>query len=166
MPPETEDVTTVMPTESRDRAVARARSQSRERRSIPDGSLLEQWERTSTTGRGIRILARDGPPSTGLLAFLAEDRLKIPFVHAYTAAWESKNDWKEARGKTLNYDRESKEVREGLDVSRATEWTKWRTFTAGRPCRGGRPTTFTLRRSRPDSDTLGRYRPQCALEAR
>ncbi len=48
----------------------------------------------------------------------------------------TKNQKKEKRGKTLNYDRESKEVREGLDVSRKAEWDKWQKFTAGRPIRG------------------------------
>ena len=27
-------------------------------------------------------------------------------------------------------------MREGLDISRKTEWTKWQQFTAGRPCKG------------------------------
>ena len=42
----------------------------------------------------------------------------------------------QARGKTLNYERESKETREGLDASRKTEWEKWKQFVAGRPCGG------------------------------
>ena len=46
------------------------------------------------------------------------------------------NEKKEKRGKALNYDKESKEVREGLDCSRKDEWMKWKKFTAGRPCRG------------------------------
>jgi len=50
--------------------------------------------------------------------------------------FQSKNEKKEVRGKTLNYDKEAKEVREGLDISRATEWHKWKEFTAGRPCSG------------------------------
>ena len=50
--------------------------------------------------------------------------------------FESKNAKKERRGKTLKYHKESKEVREGLDVARKTEWLKWKQFTAGRPCRG------------------------------
>ena len=51
--------------------------------------------------------------------------------------WQSiKNDKKEARGKTLNYEKEGKELREGLDISRRTEWEKWKKFVAGRPCRG------------------------------
>ena len=48
----------------------------------------------------------------------------------------TKNDNKEARGKTLNYEREDKEIREGLDISRRTEWEKWQKFIAGRRCRG------------------------------
>ena len=49
---------------------------------------------------------------------------------------EAKNQKKEARGKTMNYERENEEVREGLDVSRETEWKKWKEFVAGRPCGG------------------------------
>ena len=48
----------------------------------------------------------------------------------------TKNESKEKRGKTLNYDKVSKEVREGLDSSRRDEWGKWCKFVAGRPCRG------------------------------
>ena len=36
----------------------------------------------------------------------------------------------------MNYERENKETREGLDVSRRTELEKWKQFVAGRPCRG------------------------------
>ena len=136
---ESEDESIPPQTESRDQTVARARSRSRERRfnnSSVDGTLLQEWDRTGTTGRGLRILQREGPPEEALLCFLAADRLKVPFVHAYSASWESKNAKKEQRGKTLNYDRETKEVREGLDISRGTEWCKWINFTAGRPCRG------------------------------
>ena len=48
----------------------------------------------------------------------------------------SKNEKKEARGKTLNFEKESFEVRSGLEVSRKAEWDKWIQFLAGRPCRG------------------------------
>ena len=36
----------------------------------------------------------------------------------------------------MRYAKEPKEIREGLDISRKTEWLKWKQFTAGRPCRG------------------------------
>ena len=76
--------------------------------------------------------------TTGLLAFLAHDRLNIPMAAHYAKEewFESKNQKKEARGKTLNYERESKETREGLDVSRKMEWERWKQFVAGRPCGG------------------------------
>ena len=65
------------------------------------------------------------------LKFLCEDgRLRIPTACAYNSYWETKNDKKEKRGKTLNYEKETKEVRDGLDVSRATEWNKWKEFVA------------------------------------
>ena len=57
-------------------------------------------------------------------------------VANYAKRFQSKNDKKEARGKTLNYEKENKEVREGLDISRKTEWEKWKQFVAERPCRG------------------------------
>jgi hypothetical protein len=56
-----------------------------------------------------------------LLAFYAEDRrLPTPLAEAY-ARTLSANEKKEVRGKTLNYEKEDKETREGLDVSRRTE---------------------------------------------
>ena len=71
-----------------------------------------------------------------LLAFYAEDRrLPTPLAEAY-ARTLSANEKKEVRGKTLNYEKEDKETREGLDVSRRTEWEKWKKFVAGRPCTG------------------------------
>ena len=61
----------------------------------------------------------------------------LPMVAHYAKnKFQSKNEKKEERGKTLNYEKESKETREGLDISRKTEWTKWQQFTAGRPCKG------------------------------
>ena len=66
-----------------------------------------------------------------LLSFLGQ-RLPVPM----TKRVETKNESKERRGKTLNYHKESKEVREGLDSSRRDEWEKWKKFVAGRPCRG------------------------------
>ena len=84
------------------------------------------------------ILERGQKLTPGLLAFLANDRLLIPMAANYSKSeeFQSKNDKKEARGKTLNYERENKETREGLDISRKTEWEKWKQFVAGRPCRG------------------------------
>ena len=46
------------------------------------------------------------------------------------------NEKREKRCKTLSYEKESKEIREGVDVSRQEEWNKWKKFTAGRPIRG------------------------------
>ena len=71
--------------------------------------------------------------------FLAQyDRLPgLPMVAHYAKQqFQSKNQKKEERGTIQNYEKETKEVREGLDVNRTTEWTKWKQFTAGRPCRG------------------------------
>jgi len=116
------------------------RSRSRPAQASRDDAnqLLETWNRTGVTGRGVGILERSHQPSPALLAFLADSRLNIPMAISYSKqeTFESKNQKKEARGKTLNYERESKEVREGLDVSRKTEWEKWKQFVAGRPCRG------------------------------
>ena len=134
----------VVPTESRasssrrteSRAAAADRDRSHSPRNDSDQTLLEAWNRSGVTGRGLGILERKQSVPQGLLAFLATDgKLKIPMATAY-ARFESKNDKKESRGKTLNYDRESKEVREGLDVSRRTEWEKWKQFVAGRACGG------------------------------
>ena len=36
----------------------------------------------------------------------------------------------------MNYNNESKEVRELLDASRRAEWGKWKRPVAGRPCFG------------------------------
>ena len=66
-----------------------------------------------------------------LLSFLS-DRMPVPM----TKKFMSKNDKKEARGKTLNYEKESAEIRNGLDASRKFEWQKWLKFAAGRPCFG------------------------------
>ena len=68
-----------------------------------------------------------------LCAFLST-RLPVPL--ALNAIFETKNDKKEKRGKTLNYERESKEIREGLDLSRRDEWQKWIKFSAVTPIRG------------------------------
>ena len=86
-----------------------------------DRSLLEVWDRTGFTGRGRGILERKTEPSEALLAFLADARLPVPMAKSYV----TRNDSKEKRGKTLNYDREPKEIREGLDCSRQDEWDKW-----------------------------------------
>ena len=70
--------------------------------------------------------------SEELCSFLA-DRIPVPVA---MKAFKSKNETKEARGKTLNYEKETAEVREGLDGSRKVEWDKWLQFVAGRACRG------------------------------
>ena len=61
------------------------------------------------------------------LSFFARHRRlpDLPMVAHYAKKFQSKNDKKEDRGKTLNYERENKEIRECLDVSRKTKWTKW-----------------------------------------
>ena len=66
-----------------------------------------------------------------MMAFLAEGRLPVPM-----ASKMRKKESMDRRGKTLRYEKESKETREALDISRMTEWTKWKDFVAGRPCRG------------------------------
>ena len=95
-------------------------------------SLLDTWNRTGTTGRGKEILEREEAVSDALLAFLGTRTPKLPRVKKFS----TKNEKKEKRGKTLSYERESKEIREGFDVSRKEEWNKWKKFTAGRPIRG------------------------------
>ena len=105
-----------------------------------EGSLLETWKRNKVSGPGVEVLERSQDRQT-LLAFLANDRLEIPMAKKYV----TKNDNKEARGKTLNYEREDKEIREGLDISRRTEWEKWRKFVAGRPCRGAELKSYWMR---------------------
>ena len=63
---------------------------------------------------------RDTPVSDGLVGFLGE-RLPVPMAKAaFNAVFESKNDKKEESGNNLCYEKESKEIREGLDVSRRT----------------------------------------------
>ena len=86
-----------------------------------------------TQDRRFGLVARVEPDTftEKKLKFLCEDgRLRIPMACAYNSYWETKNDKKEKRGKTLKYGKESKEVREGLDISRATEWNKWKEFVA------------------------------------
>ena len=104
-----------------------------------DEPLLRTWRRTGTEGAGVDLAERRASDRAAMLAFLMEDRrLMVPAVKKHVAyqAFETKNTKKEKRGKTLNYLTESKEVREGLDISRRTEWEKWIKFTAGRACRG------------------------------
>ena len=96
-------------------------------------SLIDTWERNNVTGPGVEIL-KQKQERLALIAFLAEDRrLPTPLAEAYA---KTVNEKKEARGKTLNYEKEDKETREFLDVSRRTEWEKWKKFVAGRPCSG------------------------------
>ena len=76
-------------------------------------------------------MPRDTETTYELIAFLA-DRVSVPMATKF----KSKNTKKEERGKTLNYEKETAEVRKGLDKSRQVEWQKWIQFLAGRPCRG------------------------------
>jgi len=107
-----------------------------------NASLREHFERTGTTGAGVNYLekkarltamysARDEEVTDELIAFIAE-RLQTRMGKKYA----SKNQKKEARGKTLNFERETYEVRTGLEASRGVEWSKWQLFQAGKPCRG------------------------------
>ena len=87
----------------------------------PDNeSLLETWNRTGTTGKGKDILERKEAVTDALLAFLGTRTPNLPKAKKFS----TKNEKKEKRGKTLSYERESKEIREGLDVSRREEWNK------------------------------------------
>ena len=70
--------------------------------------LTEEWNRTGTTGRGREYLERKEEPSKALLSFLADQRLPIPMAKDLV----TKNESKEKRGKTLNCDKVSKEVRD------------------------------------------------------
>ena len=96
---------------------------------------MKVWDRTGTTGRGkevLEVLVRKKEVSDALLAFLGQRMPKLPRAKKFA----TKNGKKEKRGKTLNYERESKDLREGLDISRKEEWNKWTKFMAGRPIRG------------------------------
>ena len=56
-----------------------------------------------------QLLEKRAKERTARLAFMAEDaRLPIPT----TKPFQTKNDKKESRGKPLNYEKESKDVRE------------------------------------------------------
>ena len=120
---------------SRERSRSRSRTEeaitNREAPATGDVQNLITWYDRNGTGERIEKV------TTGLLCFL-ENRVKVPMaLNAHTkAGFESKNTKKEKRGKTLRYANESKEVREGLDISRRNEWFKWKQFTAGQPCRG------------------------------
>ena len=109
---------------SRDR-VTRSRSPIRsweqELRHDPDAeSLLRVWNRTGTTGRGREILERREEVSEGLLAFLGTRMPRLPIAKKFA----SKNEKKEKRGKTLNYERESKDMRESVSYTHLTLPTK------------------------------------------
>ncbi len=69
---------------------------------------MRVWNRTGTTGRGREILERKEEFSDAKLAFLST-RVTVPM----TKKFATKNEKKEKRGKTLNYEKESKETREG-----------------------------------------------------
>ena len=70
--------------------------------------------------------------SDALLAFLGTRTTNLPKPKKIS----SKNEKKEKRGNTLSYEKESKELREGLDISRQEELNKWKKFATGRPFRG------------------------------
>ena len=90
------------------------------REPVPDDmTLLDALRRTGVTGSGVRYLQRRGRPSQALMAFLANGQLAVPM-----ASRMRKKESMDRRGKTLRYEKESKETREALDISRMTEWTK------------------------------------------
>lgn len=104
----------------------RKRSRSRSPSESQERQLLAAWDRTGTTGRRREILEK-AAETTGtamseaniaLLCFLADERMTtLPTVKTFVF----KNESKEKRGKTFDYERESKQVREGLDISRRFE---------------------------------------------
>ena len=81
-----------------------------------EGTLVEQWKKTGTTGQGADYLRgrqrreaqiamympRDTEVSSELISFLAE-RLTVTMATKF----KSKNTKKEERGNTLNYDKET-----------------------------------------------------------
>ena len=128
------------------------------REPVPDDmTLLEALRRTGATGPGVRYLQRKGKPSQALMAFLADGRLAVPM-----ASRMRKKESMDRRGKTLRYEKESKEIREALDISRMTEWTKWKDFVAGRPCMGQGTPRAVGRGPQTDSHDPGRHGPQPA----
>jgi hypothetical protein len=80
------------------------------------GSLLGAWNRTATSGAGVDMLRRRHD-NDAMIALLADSRLPVPVVKGYQKQNVTKNDKKGARGKTFNYEREGKELREGIDIS-------------------------------------------------
>jgi hypothetical protein len=97
----------------------RGSEEARDLAKLTDGneSLLDVWARNNVSGPGVEIL-QSKRQRQALLAFFAQDRrLPTPMAEAYAKATASPqmsaNAKKEARGKTLNYEREDKEIREG-----------------------------------------------------
>ena len=106
------------PTESRARTGSIHEFPATESRASSSNAtpLVQQWMRAGTTGRGIDILTREDPVGEAIslendveerLSFFAQGRLRLPM----TKKFETKNSNKEQRGKTLNYEKEPKEVR-------------------------------------------------------
>ena len=77
----------------------------------------------------MQILERIEASTEALLTFVGTRTPNLPKAKRFS----TKNEKKEKRGKTLSYEGESKEIRQGLDASRREEWNKWKKFTAGRP---------------------------------
>jgi hypothetical protein len=84
------------------------------------GSLLGAWNRTATSGAGVDMLRRRHD-NDAVIAFLTDSRLPVPVVKGYQKQNVTKNDKRGARGKTFNYEREGKELREVIDISRRIE---------------------------------------------
>lgn len=98
---------------------------------INDGSLLDAWRMSNTTGAGVDMLRdrADGQNhDTAFVAFMA-DRVDV-------AATLNKNQKKQAAGKNLVYNKADESTRNGLDASRMVEWQKWCKFNAGKLIRG------------------------------
>ena len=88
-----------------------------------DRPLIQVWKRGGRTSRSPSRARAEAVDAEALLCFLAEDlRLPIPTAKPFI----SKNEKKEMRSKTLDYEKETTEIREGLDVSRRDEWMKWK----------------------------------------
>ena len=112
---------------------SRPRSRHDEAPTIGDVPGLINWFTSRTSMYAMRLVR----PTPEHLCFL-EERLRVPMAYnaCAKAGFGSKNASKERRGKTLKYSKESKEIREGLDILRHTELLKWMQFIAGKPCKG------------------------------
>eukprot|EP00973_Karenia_brevis_P079591 11042944-Karenia_brevis.AAC.1 len=68
-----------------------------------------------------------------LCFFAGKDHLIIPRAKEF----QSENDRKAERGKTLSYEKENQEIRESLDTGQMDGWLKWKRFVTGRPSLNG-----------------------------